>query len=1421
MRGTKDKKTGGMNLRKPKISLVLIFTIILSIFMLQGWIGLKSADAMPLVKKGTIVKNTATGAQAVTGVGFQPKAVVFWWTRQNTFNANNAGISTGYGYAAALPTITQGSVAAAARDNLATTDNNFMESITYSIVILNPGATGTPMVARASVTAFGADGFTLNWQTNEAQANQIHYMAIGGADITDARVGTFAGPAVAGSAAVTGVGFQPDAVLFVAGNRTGVTWDTIVAEGAQTIGFMSSATSQASIGWSARDAQTALSNAHAWSGAQAITGLRRNALDQQAAFTSMDADGFTLNFTQTGGASNYIYLALKGGLFKMGTFNKNTAAGAQSVTGLGFQPSGLMLLSESDNVAAATARASANPASNLSIGATDGTTSGSTWMHYRSIATTDTNTFTYNTNIMKMGINTNATVTNYGEATFTSFNTDGFTINWTTSDATARNLIYWAIGGVLGDSVNVADGTDPANANAGRGSTNNIADSFTMVAVNTLDGLADVTGVTSSFTNSANISGVRLYKDNGVAGTYEPGTDTLLSTGTPGASVSFTGFTENLTTTAANYLILVDIAGGATLAQTIDTSVTAVTVTSPDVQGTISDASNPTRLTIIDLPHEDAGTASNTAIAASPQLEGGTGILMQRFQVSSATSSAGAQDNQLELNSLGIDDLGTATGARTAKAYIDTTSSATLPGTAVLIGTLSSWTGAPTTITLNQGTAGDRTVTNATPRYIYIVYDLPAGATQTVQSSITSVGAVSPDAGQTGLTLNSNAITLSADPSTITSCAGCHGYGATLTDGTARNVPDGKFPGSHNKHVNTYGKACSVCHAVPATETGANYTHRNNTIEMSGSINGTSGAVYVKGTSWTQTTIPAAYTGCTNTYCHSSGVGVLSGTIPSNTSITWGTTATCGSCHGTALDDGRPNYTNNSPKRNTHGDGASYGVTHKATACTTCHTGVSGTAGSYTVDPATHNNGVYNLSGTFGYTQATGTCSTPGCHGSSTWGTSLGCVDCHASAQGTRSIITGASGEFGLAWGHKKSARGTVTDADCIVCHLEGAYTSGVGSAVAKTAYHSGAPNGNIDLRDPDGAGETAITNNSGGAFTFTKYSISYAAGSRTTTLGNTIPEVITVKFCMKCHDSNGATNTTARSNNGGTGTATQPFGGISTGYSVINGAAAVNGLIDVSTQFAAANSSRHPVGAPNSRRYPYSTRLASPYNNIGTTRDANTQVGNTATPRVAANSVVLVCDDCHTVTTAAGSLPSLTNRTITAHGTAQTDNVRGTFMVATPVLCLSCHGGTTTPNTTTAQIDTTNGDHNPGSAYAVGTTRVNSFISNCGYCHFSALTTPVRPIKAQDIHGFNGMQTTGAAWAWGTISGMRPVAFMRNVANFATASPRPYSATLAGPGQFTLAGGQSSCAGTGDLTNGSCSGQTGKHTPYSPGGSY
>jgi len=387
------------------------------------------------------------------------------------------------------------------------------------------------------------------------------------------------------------------------------------------------------------------------------------------------------------------------------------------------------------------------------------------------------------------------------------------------------------------------------------------------------------------------------------------------------------------------------------------------------------------------------------------------------------------------------------------------------------------------------------------------------------------------------------------------------------------------------------------------------------------------------------------------------------------------------------------------------------------------------------------------------------------------------CVGCHVAPQGTRDAVVG---EFGLAWGHKKAGRGAVTDADCIVCHLEGNFSSQV-----RSALHG---DGKIDLRDPDGAGETAITNILNSAFTFTQFATSYAPGSRTSTghTSNNVDNVLTQKFCLACHDNNGATNPTARTPGG---TAFMPWGNINLGanYTVANGAAAAGGVINVKSQFATTNSSVHPVLGPRSSDYPVNTRLAAPYDNIGTVR--------TAGGHSLANSVVLNCFDCHNTPTA-----PLTNRTVAAHGNAET--LRGTIYVngAASTLCTTCHTGYTAAPASASF-------HGSGSAWAATGSSHDSRIT-CHACHGSntGSARAVRPLGAQDYHGNNALVGGGL---WPTVNS-RPYAFIRGWTG--GAYHRPYRSSEFAAGSATCGAG--TCPTNGQVGDGTT-------RTYGPGGTY
>ena len=501
-------------------------------------------------------------------------------------------------------------------------------------------------------------------------------------------------------------------------------------------------------------------------------------------------------------------------------------------------------------------------------------------------------------------------------------------------------------------------------------------------------------------------------------------------------------------------------------------------------------------------------------------------------------------------------------------------------------------------------------------------------------------------------------------------------------------------------------------------------------------------------------------------------------------------TSSCYDCHGATATSGQPSsnvFPNISGNHSKH--------IAQAMTCANCHSGYgTGSTKHGFSNTSASTKGKVAFSGltiTPTWTASTNTCSAA-CHGAAVWGTHLGCINCHSTTitrtkgrPGT--TLAAVTTEFGLAWGHKKSGRTAVTDADCIVCHLEGNYTT------QKTSSYHG--DGNIDLRDPDGAGETPITNINNVAWLFQRFSTSYAAGSRTSTgqTLNNIDNIITQKFCLKCHDGNGAKNPTSRA--GTAPTQYLPFGtgsqNAAATYPTPISAGIAGGVVNVFSQFSTGNASYHPVRAPLSKGYPVATRLLAPYNNI--TRTAGTK----------SNSVVINCFDCH-------NQPAvLTTRTVSAHGNAVTLRapVRAGGATGALNLCLNCH---------VTLYATTAGNHGSGSAFGSGGSSGNmnaTTFNNCWYCHGTATagasvtaSTSVRPIRGVEVHGFND-RTQGTVGSVFATTNSRPYAFIRN----SLSAWAPASGT-----QTTAITNPHTCTGTGGTCNSNMS-----NSSYTPGGAY
>jgi hypothetical protein len=191
----------------------------------------------------TITTQAAPATQVVSGVGFQPKAVIFFWTRQDVTDTKQDHIRAGYGFTSGSGG--QRAVALASDHGLdanTAADTGRMQSDTSVILMLNDGAPA--LGAEAQLVSLDGDGFTLNWISNEGRSDIIHFIALGGTDLTGAQAGTFTKQSGTGGQPVGGIGFQPDFLMLMSINSA----LTSATQGKVNLGFASSSAKEVSIG---------------------------------------------------------------------------------------------------------------------------------------------------------------------------------------------------------------------------------------------------------------------------------------------------------------------------------------------------------------------------------------------------------------------------------------------------------------------------------------------------------------------------------------------------------------------------------------------------------------------------------------------------------------------------------------------------------------------------------------------------------------------------------------------------------------------------------------------------------------------------------------------------------------------------------------------------------------------------------------------------------------------------------------------------------------------------------------------------------------------------------------------------------------------------------------------------------------------
>jgi hypothetical protein len=381
---------------------------------------------------GTFVPAASATDQLFNGVGFRPRALMLFSTR-SAAGAFEPHADMLLGFATADVDTFQ--VTYRSDDNLATSNALRYREVDRIIEDQRGGYT-------IRLVRFNDDGFTLNFD-NVPNGETYAYLALGG-DF-DAHVGNFALSNVGTPQSVTGVGFQPEALIFLWAHRGANGLQTTFA--AQGMGFASGAANEACAMWFSNDAQANAQDRHQWFTDRCIAiGTNGVAGDRAYAnLASFDADGFTLNVTDLAGGGDWLvgYLALAGfPAIVLTDTAKTGATGLKSYTGVGFEPNTLLTLAQFDTADSPDATAAD---SLISIGASAAGGQALTWQGgVEAAPTTEENNRLYDDAVVAM-IDPGSPPTELAVASLGSFDTDGFALDWTTVTATAYEFSYLAM----------------------------------------------------------------------------------------------------------------------------------------------------------------------------------------------------------------------------------------------------------------------------------------------------------------------------------------------------------------------------------------------------------------------------------------------------------------------------------------------------------------------------------------------------------------------------------------------------------------------------------------------------------------------------------------------------------------------------------------------------------------------------------------------------------------------------------------------------------------------------------------------------------------------------------------------------------------------------------------------------------------
>jgi hypothetical protein len=428
----------------------------------------RALAATDAYKVGTFTKSGAVNAtDTIThNLGEVPKAIILWTTGQTLNDTYQNGYLHGFGI---TDLTTQLAISNSSNNGTASSQAGRAISL-KALQIISVNATTQTVLAACDYVAGSATTtqFQVRWTTNDSAAEIVHWIAIGGTAVS-AKATRLQMPLTAPTAVtVTGTGFQPDVVIFAyaGGGLNGAPPFTAVNAGlgigamdaggnqfaAEEYTVSNSANSDTQRGFKALNPSGSPTTADA-----AILTVASDQTDGVVGeFQSMNANGYTVNFTKAfgaGGDGQVIGLALKGVHVHVGSFLKSTTVVVSpttttqtvdmGITG-GFVPNALLF------AGVHMAPATTNPADGFfGMGDADGaSTTASSFVDQNALATMKVRAITSSTSTW---IKMNTTPTTLAKGSVGNFQYNKWDIVWSPNDNVGDIIHYIAFGTLISD----------------------------------------------------------------------------------------------------------------------------------------------------------------------------------------------------------------------------------------------------------------------------------------------------------------------------------------------------------------------------------------------------------------------------------------------------------------------------------------------------------------------------------------------------------------------------------------------------------------------------------------------------------------------------------------------------------------------------------------------------------------------------------------------------------------------------------------------------------------------------------------------------------------------------------------------------------------------------------------------------------